>query len=250
MPLLVETASESKKGELSPVSKHQIQSGCGEWAGWCGTGRSSLNRKKTKLSGKDRENWIFPVQRTTSRIGNHTPLTPSVLKVKQYTHSLIQREGWLPSNNQLIFSATSSIRVYVGLVYCRRATSRNIIRGPKLFSHTFFLGINNKLVQKLGCPQNVKERCFPRHHCWRSLLSKFNGLLSSLDLMCLGSQAQPSWTPLARSIFVLRQLSLRLFVSCLLCRRGRWNKRTLHIQRIEHVCLTFDWQTYGGSQWP
>ena len=33
-----------------PMSKHQVQSGCGEEADWCGTGRPSPSRE-TKLSG-------------------------------------------------------------------------------------------------------------------------------------------------------------------------------------------------------
>ena len=38
---------------------------------------------ETKLSGanEDRENSVFPVQLTTSKIGNHTRLMPNLLKV-------------------------------------------------------------------------------------------------------------------------------------------------------------------------
>ena len=57
------------------MSKHQIQSECGEWAGWRGTGRPNSLRE-TKFSGAngDREIFIFPVQLTTSMIGNLTRL--------------------------------------------------------------------------------------------------------------------------------------------------------------------------------
>ena len=44
------TVPESGQGEWSPVSKHRIQHGCGEWAGWRGTGRPNLSRE-TKLPG-------------------------------------------------------------------------------------------------------------------------------------------------------------------------------------------------------
>jgi len=56
----METVAESGKGEWSPVSKHQIQPGCGERVDWRGTGRPNLTRE-TKLSGgnNDRENSVF-----------------------------------------------------------------------------------------------------------------------------------------------------------------------------------------------
>ena len=64
----------------NPVRKHQIQPECGERAGSRETGRPSLPRD-TKLSGAngdreeiDREKTFFPVQLTTSRIGNLTRL--------------------------------------------------------------------------------------------------------------------------------------------------------------------------------
>ena len=78
----------SGKGEWSPVSKHQIQPECGEWAG-C---------RETKLSGAngDRVNFVFPVQLTTSRIGNHTRLMPSLLKVMTtHTYTLLILILWL-----------------------------------------------------------------------------------------------------------------------------------------------------------
>ena len=57
------------------VSKHHIQPECGEWAGWRGTVR--LNPScEAKFSGanEDRENVIFHVHTTTSRIGNLYPV--------------------------------------------------------------------------------------------------------------------------------------------------------------------------------
>ena len=57
----------------NPVSKYPIQPGYGKWAGWRGTGQPNPSRE-TKFSGAsgDREILIFPVQQTTSRIGNLT----------------------------------------------------------------------------------------------------------------------------------------------------------------------------------
>ena len=65
----------------NPVSKHQIQSECREWAGWRGTGRLKPSRE-TKFSGANgdnREIFIFPVQLTTSRISNLTRLIHTLL---------------------------------------------------------------------------------------------------------------------------------------------------------------------------
>ena len=61
--------------ERNRVSKHQIQSEYGEWAGWRGTGRLNPSRE-TKFSGAygDRGILIFLVQLITSRIGNLTRL--------------------------------------------------------------------------------------------------------------------------------------------------------------------------------
>ena len=95
MTVLMEPIAESGEGEWSPVSKHQIQPGCGDWAGWRGTGQANIARE-TKLSGAngDRENSIFHVQLTTSRISNHTRLMPNLLKVTSrisnhtHTHSI------------------------------------------------------------------------------------------------------------------------------------------------------------------
>ena len=55
----------------SPGSKHHIQSECGEWEGWRGTGRPNLSGE-TEFSGAnwDEEIFISPVQLTTSRLGN------------------------------------------------------------------------------------------------------------------------------------------------------------------------------------
>ena len=61
----------------NPVSKHQIQPEYGEKACWRGTGRPNPSRE-TKFSGanEDREISIFPVELTTSKIGNLTPDDP------------------------------------------------------------------------------------------------------------------------------------------------------------------------------
>ena len=81
----------------NPASKHQIQPEYGEWAGWRGTGRLNPSHE-TIFSGTygDREIFIFPVQLTTSRIGN---LTRSSY-IHTYTYSLCAgRHGafWSPS---------------------------------------------------------------------------------------------------------------------------------------------------------
>ena len=66
----------------NPVSKHQIQPGCGEGTGGRGTGRPNPSRE-TKFSGAngDREMFIFPFQPTTSRIGNLVRLIRTLLNV-------------------------------------------------------------------------------------------------------------------------------------------------------------------------
>ena len=63
----------------NPVSKHQIQPQCGEWRG---TGRpnSFLETKFSRANG-NRGIFIFPVQLTTSRIGNLTGLIRTLLYV-------------------------------------------------------------------------------------------------------------------------------------------------------------------------
>ena len=57
------------------MSKHQSQPGCGERSGGRGTGRPNPSRE-TRLSSVngDRGYFIFSVQLTTSKIGNHTRL--------------------------------------------------------------------------------------------------------------------------------------------------------------------------------
>ena len=66
--------------ERNPFSKHRIQSEYGEGAGWRGTGRANPSRK-AKVSGvnRNREMPIFPVQLTTSRIGNLTRLIHTLI---------------------------------------------------------------------------------------------------------------------------------------------------------------------------
>ena len=64
----------------NPVTKHHIQL---EYGGeQADTGRDCRTRQ-TKFSGTnaDREIFIFPVQRTTSRIGNHTRLIHTLMYV-------------------------------------------------------------------------------------------------------------------------------------------------------------------------
>ena len=59
----------------NPVSKHQIQPDYGDEQADAGTGLPNPSRE-TKFSGAnaDREIFLFPVQLTTSRIGNLTRL--------------------------------------------------------------------------------------------------------------------------------------------------------------------------------
>ena len=71
MTVLMKTVTESGKGEWTPVSKRLIQPVCVD-------GRADVRRGG---ANGDRENSIFPVQLTTSRIGNHTWLMSSLLKV-------------------------------------------------------------------------------------------------------------------------------------------------------------------------
>ena len=65
------------------VSKHHVQPEYGHEAGWRGTGMPNPSRE-TKFSGAngDRGILIFPVQLTTSRIGN---LTRLILFLLQYS---------------------------------------------------------------------------------------------------------------------------------------------------------------------
>jgi len=57
------TVAEGRKEDWSPVSKHQIQPGCGKWVNLRGTGQLNLTRE-TKLSDTngERENPIFSLQ--------------------------------------------------------------------------------------------------------------------------------------------------------------------------------------------
>ena len=89
----------------NPVSKHQVMSGLRR-----GTGRSNASPKFSGVN-RDREKSIFPVKLTTSRIGNHTRLIHTLLKVLTihvYTHIL---------NIIFIFPSTSSLHAFFyGLV--------------------------------------------------------------------------------------------------------------------------------------
>ena len=63
------------------VSKHQIQPEYEERTGWRGTGRGNPSRE-TKFAGANGEReimYIFPVQLTTSRIGNLARLIRTLL---------------------------------------------------------------------------------------------------------------------------------------------------------------------------
>ena len=89
----------------NPVSKHHIPPGFGEWAGRRGTGRPNPSRE-TKFSyvNGDRDIFIFPVQLTTSRIGNLTRLNHNLLSVMTihtyiHTHNVGSRDrlGYIPS---------------------------------------------------------------------------------------------------------------------------------------------------------
>ena len=64
----------------NPASRHQIQPECGERADWRGTGLPNLFRE-TEFSGANgnREIPIFHVRMSTSRIGNLTQLTHTLL---------------------------------------------------------------------------------------------------------------------------------------------------------------------------
>ena len=66
----------------NPVSKHKIHPERGESAGRRGTGLPNLSRG-TEFSGANghREIFIFPLQLTTSRIGNLTRLIHTLLHV-------------------------------------------------------------------------------------------------------------------------------------------------------------------------
>ena len=70
------------------VSTRQIQPECREW-----TGRPNLSRG-TKFSGAngDRQVFIFPVQLTTSRIGNLTRSVHTLLKVLTIHTYIVRRD--------------------------------------------------------------------------------------------------------------------------------------------------------------
>ena len=73
----------------NPVSKHRIQTECcGEWASWRGTRRPNPSREaKLSCADEDREVFIFPVQLTTSRIGNLTRLIHTLLSYVMTIHT-------------------------------------------------------------------------------------------------------------------------------------------------------------------
>ena len=55
----------------NPVSKHQTQPECGEWAGWHETGRPNLSQE-TGSAGVNENKGFSPVQLTMDRIGKLT----------------------------------------------------------------------------------------------------------------------------------------------------------------------------------
>ena len=77
----------------NPASRHQIKPAYGEIVGWRGTRRENPSRE-TKFSGATggREMLFFPIQLTTSRIGNLSRLIHTLLYVKTkhtYIHKYI-----------------------------------------------------------------------------------------------------------------------------------------------------------------
>ena len=83
----------------NPVRKHQIQPECGDEQADVGTGLPNTSRE-IKFSGAngDREEFMFLVQLTTSRIGNLTRLIPTLAICDDHTLSMLsfehnQREG-------------------------------------------------------------------------------------------------------------------------------------------------------------
>ena len=93
----------------NPVSKHQIQPECGEWAGWHETGRPNLSRE-TEFSGVngDKENFPWSADHV-NRIGN--------LPVDLYSAICYDNS----SSTNLSYLNILYIVVSVGKIYgCRR----------------------------------------------------------------------------------------------------------------------------------
>ena len=93
----------------NPVSKHQIQPECGEWAGWHETGRPNLSRE-TEFSGVNGDKEIFPWSADhVNRIGN---LAVDLYSAICYDNS---------SSTNLSYLNILYIVVSVGKIYgCRR----------------------------------------------------------------------------------------------------------------------------------
>ena len=94
----------------NPVSKHQIQPECGEWAGWHETGRPNLSRE-TKFSGVNGDKEMFSWSADhVNRIGN--------LPVDLYSAICYDNSS---SSTNLSYLNILYIVVGVGKIYgCRR----------------------------------------------------------------------------------------------------------------------------------
>ena len=95
-PMAYDGANGSRSGKREggvecPVSMHQIQPGCGEWAGWRGTGRPNLTRE-TKLSGeRGQRKFRFPLSADHEQDWQTYPVLLSLLnesddQTHTYTH--------------------------------------------------------------------------------------------------------------------------------------------------------------------
>ena len=101
----------------NPVSKHQIQPECGEWAGRHETGRPNRSRK-TKFSGVNGDKEIFPCSADhVNRIGSlpvdlYSAIYSDNNKTCQYSSS---------SSTSILYLNILYIVVGVGKIYgCRR----------------------------------------------------------------------------------------------------------------------------------
>ena len=89
----------------NPVSNHQIQPGYGDEQ--AEAGRDCRTRLETNFSGAngDRGIFIFPVQLTTSRIGNFTRLNHTLLYVTAiHTYTNNNRHGTLKQRQNHIMN--------------------------------------------------------------------------------------------------------------------------------------------------
>ena len=100
----------------NPASKHQIQPECRESAGWRRTGRPNPSRE-TKSSGANEDTeYFFPLQVTTSRIGNLTRLIHTY--IHRFDHTYIRtllRKDRSKKNFRLDPTLNSIQGIYVAL---------------------------------------------------------------------------------------------------------------------------------------